>query len=305
MREMVDGVWPTMITPFTESGKIDYSGLERLIAWYLDHGVDGLFTVCQSSEMFFLSLEERVEMARFVKEKVEGKIPVIASGHISDDLTRQIDEIERIASTGIDSFVLVTNRLAKPEEPDAVWIRHAQMLLERLPNIRFGLYECPYPYKRLLNPEVLSWCASTNRFYFLKDTSCSLTDIRAKMEVVQGSQLKIYNANSATLLESLKMGVAGFSGIMGNFHPDLYVWLTKNWRREPQKAEWVQSFLSTAALIGLQQYPVNAKYHLQRMGMPISLVSRCQEYSSLTAVERLEVENLNLLCSLLREQWSL
>ncbi|MCZ8517839.1 dihydrodipicolinate synthase family protein [Paenibacillus filicis] len=223
----------------------------------------------------------------------------------SPELEHQIDEIERIAATGIDAFVLVTNRLAKPEEPDEVWIRLAEKLLERLPGIRFGLYECPYPYKRLLSPKLLRWCSSRQRFYFLKDTSCSLNDLRAKMEAVRGSRLKIFNANSATLLESLKMGVAGFSGIMANFHPELYVWFANNWRREPQKAEWLQAFLSTAALIESQPYPLNAKYHLQQEGIPISLFSRSRDYHELKAVHRLEAGNLKRLCSLLKEQWSI
>jgi 4-hydroxy-tetrahydrodipicolinate synthase len=76
------GEWPTMLTPFTKSGEVDYKALEQLIEWYLQNGVSGLFAVCQSSEMFQLSLEERVGIARFTKEKVNGRVPVIASGHI-------------------------------------------------------------------------------------------------------------------------------------------------------------------------------------------------------------------------------
>ncbi len=72
------GVWPVMLTPFTEEGQVDYPALERLIEWYIDNGVSGLFAVCQSSEMFFLSLEERIKIAGFVKEKAAGRVPVIA-----------------------------------------------------------------------------------------------------------------------------------------------------------------------------------------------------------------------------------
>ena len=60
------GVWPVMLTPFTQQGQVDYPALERLVDWYIDHGVKGLFAVCQSSEMFALSLDERVEIARRV-----------------------------------------------------------------------------------------------------------------------------------------------------------------------------------------------------------------------------------------------
>ena len=77
------GVWPVMLTPFTKENEVDYDALGQLVEWYIANGVSGLFAVCQSSEMFFLSLEERVGIARFVKEKANGRVPVIASGHIS------------------------------------------------------------------------------------------------------------------------------------------------------------------------------------------------------------------------------
>jgi len=51
-----------MLTPFRENGEVDYNGLEHLVHWYIKKGADGLFAVCQSSEMFFLTLEERVKI---------------------------------------------------------------------------------------------------------------------------------------------------------------------------------------------------------------------------------------------------
>ncbi|MES7181307.1 dihydrodipicolinate synthase family protein, partial [Cutibacterium acnes] len=166
--EIPNGVWPTMVTPFTDSNAIDYSGLEALIEWYIGQGVDGLFAVCQSSEMFHLSLQERVRLAAFVKEKAGGRLPVIASGHISDSLSEQGEELKRLADTGVDAVVLVSNRLAAPHEGDEVWRKHAEILLEAVADVPLGIYECPYPYKRLMHPELLRWCADTGRFMFLK-----------------------------------------------------------------------------------------------------------------------------------------
>ncbi|NLO37811.1 MAG: hypothetical protein GX112_15870, partial [Clostridiaceae bacterium] len=45
-------LYPTIITPFTPENKIDYPSLDRLIHYQLSNGCDGLFAVCQSSEMF-------------------------------------------------------------------------------------------------------------------------------------------------------------------------------------------------------------------------------------------------------------
>jgi 4-hydroxy-tetrahydrodipicolinate synthase len=297
-----EGVWPTMVTPFTESGTVDYDALEALVEWYISRGVHGLFAVCQSSEMFYLSLEERVSIARFVKSKAAGRVPVIASGHVSESLEEQVHELRQLAETGVEAVVLVSNRLAGPEESDEVWLERAEQLLEQLPGVTFGIYECPYPYKRLLTPSMLKWCADTGRFAFLKDTCCNLEEIAAKLEAVKGSSLKIFNANSATLLESLRMGSAGFSGVMANFHPELYVRLVERWRQEPETAEAIQAFVGSASLVELQFYPVNAKYHLQRGGVPISTHCRSKDATQFKGNQRLEVEQLDALCRLFKRQ---
>ncbi|MFP3648936.1 dihydrodipicolinate synthase family protein, partial [Paraburkholderia sp. SIMBA_054] len=66
----IEGIVPVMLTPFDDSGAIDYAGLERLIEWYLAQGSDALFAVAQSREMQFLRLAERGALGRFVVEKV-------------------------------------------------------------------------------------------------------------------------------------------------------------------------------------------------------------------------------------------
>lgn len=287
-----DGVWPTMVTPFTDSNEIDYSGLERIIEWYLERGVKGLFAVCQSSEMFALSLEERVYLAGFVKTQVNGRVPVIASGHISDSIDDQIEEIKAISDTGIDAFVMVTNRLADINDSDDVWKANAEKILAKVNGVSFGLYECPYPYKRLMSPELLKWCADTGRFLFLKDTSCDLNDMKEKVAAVKGTGLKVFNANAATLLESLKFGISGFSGVMANFHPELYAWLIENWKSDYNRAKQLQNFLGMTSLVERQVYPVNAKYFLQLEGLNVLINSRTRNAFDFTASCRIEVEEL-------------
>ena len=288
-----NGVWPTMITPFTKENKIDFAALEKMIEWYIQNGVDGLFAVCQSSEMFFLDLEERVKLARFVKEMADGRVQVIASGHTSDSYEDQVRELNRIAETGVDAVVLITNRLAGQGESDAVWQNNLEKLLKELPEeVCLGFYECPYPYKRLILPEMLKFCADTGRFLFLKDTSCDIENIHAKLDAIKGSSLKIFNANTATLLETLKLGVSGYSGVMANFHPDLYVWLLKNWSVRENEAEGLSNFLSMAALIERQLYPVNAKYHMNLEGIEMSTLCRSKNHEDFSATFMLEVKQL-------------
>lgn len=305
-KEFPGGVWPTMTTPFTEDNKIDYAALEKAIEWYINNGVEGLFAVCQSSEMFFLSLEERVGLAAFVKKVAGDRVPVITSGHVSDDREDQIKELNLLAETGADAVVLITNRLAGAEEPDEAWKNNLEKLLQDLPeDMPLGFYECPYPYKRLISPELLKWCADTGRFYFLKDTSCDVENIKAKLEAVKGSQLKIYNANTATLLETLKLGVHGYSGVMANFHPNLYAWLLKNWSAKPEEAKHLSDFLSIASLIEKQLYPVNAKYNQMLEGLLTNYTCRSKNHNEFTATNQLEVRQLSDLSKAYSKQYSL
>lgn len=297
-----NGVWPTMLTPFTTSNEVDYEALGQLVEWYTAQGVHGLFAVCQSSEMFYLTLEERVRIAQFVKEKSNGRVPVIASGHISDEFEEQVNELKRMADTGVDAVVLVSNRFAGPEESDEVWLNRAEQLLNRVPDVLFGIYECPYPYKRLMSPKLLKWCADTGRFGFLKDTSCDIKQIAQKIDAVKGSPLKIFNANSATLLASLRLGVAGFSGVMANFHPDLYVRLSECGDFQSETAEMIQAFIGPASLIELQMYPVNAKYHLQQIGLSLAMHCRTRDAGTFRENQKSEVMQLDRLYQLFKQR---
>lgn len=287
-----NGVWATMITPFKADLAVDYEALGRLVDWYINRGVDGLFAVCQSSEMFFLDLEERVEIARYVVERADKRVPVIASGHISDDIDGQIAELREIGKTGVNAVVIVSNRLAKENEKDDVWKRNAQRIMEEIPDCKFGIYECPYPYKRQVSPELLKWCANTGRFTFLKDTSCNLDKMLGKLKAVEGTGLKIFNANTATLVDSLHAGVHGFCGVMANFHPELYAWLFKNWSGNRQKAQIVQSFATVASMIELQNYPGNAKYHLSKCGVQMESAVRKPDAGEWTSLREIEIDAL-------------
>lgn len=295
------GEWPTMLTPFRE-GKVDFPALGALIEWYIDHGVSGLFAVCQSSEMFCLSLEERVAVAAFVKEKAAGRVPVIASGHISDSFQDQAAELKAIAETGVDAVVLITNRLAQEDESDEVWLERLQKLIARLPDdVPLGFYECPHPYKRVLTPELTHWCAQSGRFFFLKDTCCDIEQIKKKLAVCRGTNLKLYNANTTTLLESIRAGAAGFSGVMANFQCSLYAWLCAH--ADDPKAEKLSDELTICSLIERQLYPVNAKYSLALEGLPILTECRTKSDAGLTDTFRTEVQMLRRMTKRMEQEY--
>lgn len=295
-KTIADGVWPTMITPFLPDGTIDYPTLEKLVDWYIERGISGLFAVCQSSEMFQLSLRERLDLARACVRFARGRVPIIASGHVAETLTDQLEEAKMMADTGVLAIVLLSNRFARVDEDDSVFKRNLEHFLSGMgDDILLGFYECPAPYKRLMSPGLMKFCLDTGRFGFLKDTSCSLADIDEKLRIAKDTNFRLFNANAATLLASLRAGAAGYSGVMTNFHADLYAWLCANWKTEPLLAEELQAFLGLASIIEYQFYPLNAKYALSLEGLPFNLISRRNDQSRFGQSMKLEVEQLMTL----------
>ena len=310
--QKVLGAFPTMITPYTEDGKVDYEKVKQYVHWYHDAGCKGIFAVCQSSEIFFLEPEEIIKINKVVYDTAQEiyengghKMTIVSSGHVADDIEAQAREFCKLAESGTDALIWITNRLDLNNEGDDVWISNAEKLLEKLPaNIKLGLYECPSPYKRLLTPRILKWCIETSRFTFIKDTCCDASVIKERVEILKGSGLYLLNANCQTLLQSLKDGANGYCGIMCNYHPRLYNWLCDNFSKEPEKAEIVQSFLGTAGFteVGLP-YPLTAKYHMNLSGIPTANVARNRKSEELTDYVKDCMKQMKLMSDYLEREF--
>ncbi len=267
MQKRIGGITPVMLTPFDDAGAVDFDSLERLVEWYVERGADTLFAVCQSSEMQYLSLSERVEISRFVAARAGGRIPVIASGHVSDDAQDQARELELMAGTGADALVLVTNRLDLNNDGSEAFRSALEALLAHLPaDMPLGLYECPAPYRRLLSDDELKFCRDTGRFVVFKDVSCDLDTVKRRVALCEGSPLAIVNANAAIAREAMRAGSEGFAGVFTNFHPDLYAWVYRNRLSDSPLMRDLTVFLALAAMAEPMGYPALAKFYHTRLG---------------------------------------
>lgn len=275
MPNAVEGIIPVMLTAFDDRGGIDWESQKKLTEWYLEQGSESLFAVCQSSEMLHLDLDEREALARFTVDIVDDRVPVIASGHIGVTLDEQITELTRIAATGIDCLVFVTNRL----DPENLGSQHLfdtfdTLMRELPPDLQLGLYECPAPYRRLLSDDEIVYFAQNPRFVILKDVSCDINTVRRRLELTKDSNLVISNANAAIAYEAMKSGARGFCGVFNNFHPDLYRWLQDEGEMHVELASELTRFLVLAAATEGMGYPKLAKAYHQRLGTIQSSFSR-------------------------------
>ena len=289
------GVFPTMITPYTKDGRVDYQGVESLVEWYWKKGCDGIFAVCQSSEIFYLTKEERENIGKTVVEKAKAlaaqdksrkPMKIVVSGHISDAFDDQAEELNAMANVGADALILISNRMDIENTTDEKWIADLHKLIETLPeNIPLGMYECPKPYKRLLTKKTLQACKETGRFAFIKDTCCDAAMIKERIELLKDCDIGLYNANAQTLLETLRAGADGYCGVMANFHPEIYKWLFDN--ADKKEAETVQAFVCMTAFTESLAYPATAKYYLNAYeNVAIEPLSRAVDCNLVTEYQK-------------------
>lgn len=256
------GNWPVMLTPFNSDKSIDWKSLDRLIEWYLEAEASGLFAVCGSSEIFELNNEERIAIAGFVLNQVAGRVPVIATGTFPENADNHSEFIKKIYDTGVNAVVILTNLFAEENDPESVWIKNIEKIVEKTSEIPLAIYECPIPYRRPVQADTMAWAASTGRFYWAKDTSEDINQIKEKLKRTEGTILNIYNAYAGSILESLHAGVLGFCGIDSNFYPELYTWICANWKEEPEISEELQQFLIWGRITADIKYPLSAKEYL-------------------------------------------
>jgi 4-hydroxy-tetrahydrodipicolinate synthase len=283
---------PVMLTPFQEGNAIDYNILEDLIELYLEAGAGGLFANCLSSEMYQLTKEEMLTSVSFIVQKVNGRVPVVATGTFPDSLENQAAFVKEIYRTGIDSVIVITSLLAEETDADDVFEANVNQLLALTGDIPLGFYECPVPYKRILRPEFLGELVKTGRIKYHKDTSLRIDNVRAKLAATKDvADFALYDAYMVHAVDSLKANAAGLSCIQGNYFPELIVWLCNHYDEDSEEVGKVQQFFAQNMDVMHDTYPASAKYILEKRGLGITQI--CRNGSALRNAA--DYENLDAL----------
>lgn len=267
---------PVMLTPYKSDKSIDYHQLDRLTDHYLAAGARGLFSNCLSSEMYELSPEERLKIAKRVQGRVNGKFPVVATGSFGDTLQKKADFTKKMEDTGVDAVIMITAHFAEKDQSDGEMIKNLEKFLKLTEGIPLGTYECPSPYKRILSEEVLSHILPSGRLIYHKDTTEDIDDIARKLAISKGSELGLYNAHIGSAVASLRMGGAGLSPIAGNYYPEIIAWICQH-ATDPLKKEevdWLQIQLAKMEPIITKNYQLSSRYFLNQSGMSLELLSR-------------------------------
>lgn len=76
-RMVLEGIYTPLVTPFHADGTVDYDGLADLVEHLVAAGVHGLISGGSTGENYAETVEERLEIARFITERTAGRLPVI------------------------------------------------------------------------------------------------------------------------------------------------------------------------------------------------------------------------------------
>ncbi len=266
----ISGAWPTMVTPFDESNRIDSGVYRAMIEWYLRHRVGGLYANCLSSEMFALSPDERLLLVREAVRAAGGRCAVAATGNLGATVEEQVVFCQQVADAGADIVMLVV-----PEHLDREDLleRYYLSIAEQV-DAPLGLYECPVPRAFHLSPELVGRLAHTGRFYAYKETSCELDRMLAHLKAIQGTPLALMQANTPYMLEAVRAGAPGSMTIAAIWLPDFVAEVIDRAKAGDPAADEMHAALCAMKLAQRSVHPVGSKYLLSRRGVHIGLASR-------------------------------
>lgn len=109
------GLGVALITPFKEDDSIDYTALGKLIEHLIQNSIDYLVVLGTTAETPTLSTEEKKEVVAFVKQRVNGRVPIVlgVGGNCTSSVVAQLknDDYE-----GIDAILSVVPYYNKPSQ---------------------------------------------------------------------------------------------------------------------------------------------------------------------------------------------
>ncbi len=104
-----------LVTPFLESGEIDWDAFDKIIDFHLNNNTDGIVVCGTTGETPTLSDEEDEALIARAVELIKGKIPVIAGSGSNCTLTA-IEKTQKAKELGADAALVVVPYYNKPTQ---------------------------------------------------------------------------------------------------------------------------------------------------------------------------------------------
>ncbi|WP_420586100.1 dihydrodipicolinate synthase family protein [Ruegeria sp.] len=73
----LEGIYTPIVTPLKADGSFDLDGLSDVVEHLVEKGVHGIISGGSTGENYAQTVEERIELARFTKNALKGRLPLI------------------------------------------------------------------------------------------------------------------------------------------------------------------------------------------------------------------------------------
>jgi 4-hydroxy-tetrahydrodipicolinate synthase len=206
-----DGLTVAMVTPFRR-GEVDREAVARHVDFMIDGGVENLVVSGSTGEAATCSVEERRALWGFVKERVAGRIPLIAG--TGTNATAESITLTRMAEdVGLDGAMIVTPYYNKPTPKGQ--IEHFTRIARstRLPLV---LYNVPGRTGTNTKPEVFEAVQDEKNIVAVKEASGSLDQASV---IHARTRLTLLSGDDSLTLPMIAVGATGVISVAGNVAP--------------------------------------------------------------------------------------
>jgi len=212
---LFEGCGVALITPF-ENGEINYTQLDQLVDFQLEHGTDAIIACGTTGEPSTMTDNEWESVIARVLERVNGRVPVIA-GTGGNHTAEIIQKARRAKALGAQAQLCVTPYYNKTTQ--AGLIAHYTALADddSLPVI---MYNVPSRTGLNMQPETLTALAAHPNIIAMKEASGNMVQI---MEMIRlcGDQIAFYSGSDELTAPIRAAGGKGVISVAANIAPDL------------------------------------------------------------------------------------
>ena len=264
-RNIFKGLGIALITPFTADGEVDYKSLKRLVEYQLDNGADFLCILATTGEAPCLSTAEKDEITVFIKEIVNGRIPILKYCG-GNNTAAVVDEIKTTDWTGIAGILSICPYYNKPSQEGLY--QHFKAISEASP---LPIVLSNVPGRTGVNMTAATTVRIAKDFpniVGVKEASGSLEQVD---EIIKNKpdNFDVISGDDALTFSMVASGAAGVISVIGNALPKEFSRMIRlEFKGEYEPARKIHHmFTELYSLLFVDGNPAGCKALLNDMGM--------------------------------------
>jgi 4-hydroxy-tetrahydrodipicolinate synthase len=193
-----------MVTPFDKDGNVHYAEAEKLAAYLVANGSDGIVVCGTTGESPTLSWDEEYQLFQVVKQAVGESAKVIA-GTGSNSTSEAIEATQKAAKLGVDASLQVVPYYNKP--PQIGLYQHFAAIASAC-DLPMMLYNIPGRTGQALEPETIAKLALVDGIVAIKESTGNL-DLVSQIRSLTPPDFAVYSGDDSLTLPILAVGGVG------------------------------------------------------------------------------------------------